>query len=424
MKNTLKYCLLQDRKLVYLFKMQNKLLSLLFFAPLLVCTQNANYVNNGNFERTVNNCIGPLFPLSTASSWLSIDSISYGGEYISVCTNKVPLNANTFQFPKSGTALIITTMYYYPGSRGYLKNRLKSNLQPGKTYCVKFHINIANTSTYGMDGFGAYFGDNSIDTITKCTVPLTYINPQVKNPLGNVITDTLNWVPISGTFVATGNEKYMLIGNFLADNAVSTVSLNPQHLPDKFTDVCIDDVSCMDIDLPAWAGRDTSCITGTTVYIGRTRDVGIDEACIWYKLPDIANPIATGVAGLTVSPMQTSTYVVKQQLWCSGVKYDTVVVFKDGVGLDKWKILNEELNIYPVPAKDYLNIEIKNEKLLQEIKRIAIYNSLGELVLAKALQSSEKQLKLGTEDLANGVYLISFIGSNNETINKKLLISK
>ena len=108
---------------------------------------------------------------------------------------------------------------------------MKHNLEAGKTYCAKFYVNIANTSPRAIDGFGVYFANTDIDTISKCTIPLNYINPQVKNPIGNVITDTLNWTPITGTFVANETGKYALIGNFLADNAMTTLSLNSPFYP-------------------------------------------------------------------------------------------------------------------------------------------------------------------------------------------------
>ena len=150
----------------------------------------------------------PYYPLSKAKHWLSIDSTSFGGVYRSNCDMSVPKYGDGFQYPKSGEAYILSTIYCLLQNcgRGYLKNRLKQNLQAGETYCVKFHVNITNPSPRGMNGFGIYFGNNTIDTITKCNVPLSYLSPQVKNPIGNVISDTLNWVPITGTFVANGTE--------------------------------------------------------------------------------------------------------------------------------------------------------------------------------------------------------------------------
>src|SRR5690606_22419827 len=139
------------------------------------------------------------------------------------------------------------------------------------------------------------------------------------------ITDTLNWVAITGTFVANGTEKYLLLGNFLSDDDTDTLMINPTNLPTIATEAGIDDVSCIPLDLEAYAGRDTTILYGDSVYIGREPDFATDPYCVWYKLPDTANAIDT-TSGLWVKPSVTTTYVVKQELECSSLKWDTVVV--------------------------------------------------------------------------------------------------
>jgi hypothetical protein len=192
--------------------------------------------------------------------------------------------------------------------------------------------------------------------------------------------------------VANGTEKYALLGNFKADNALDTMLFNPTNLPLVFTDVCIDDVSCIPIDLPAFAGNDTSSVIGGSVYIGRARDVGIDEACTWFKLPNTTVAIDTA-AGIHVSPTTTSTYVVRQEI-CGNVKWDTVVVYPSAVGLAELKILNEELKIYPVPADQILELKILNEKLFQDFKHLIICNSLGQMVREEEIAFKDKSVSI------------------------------
>jgi hypothetical protein len=273
-----------------------------------------------------------------------------------------------------------------------------------------------------MDGFGIYFGDNSIDTITRCNWPITYLTPQVQNPSNNVITDTLNWVPITGTFVANGTEKYALIGNFRPDGVLNTILINPTKLPLVFTDVCIDDVSCIPIDLPAFAGNDTSCVVGGSVYIGRARDVGIDEACTWFKLPNTTVAIDSA-AGIFVSPTTTSTYVVRQEI-CGNVKWDTVVVYPSAVGLAELKILNEELRIYPVPADQILELKILNEKLFQDFKHLIICNSLGQMVREEEIAFKDKSVSIIVSDLQPGVYSLQIKSGNLQTASKRFVVGR
>ncbi|MBX3165655.1 MAG: hypothetical protein KF900_14355, partial [Bacteroidetes bacterium] len=181
-----------------------------------------NYVTNGSFEE-YDICESFPFPKYLLKNWGSPcpDSLDPAPIWKSVCLNTVPSYGGRYQYPRSGEAYLYT-LFYYKGflstKRMYAKNRLKATLQAGITYCVKFYVNIANPSTYAIDGFGAYFCGSEIDTINYCFVPLTYLTPQVQNPQGNIITDTLNWVAITGTFVANGTEKYLLLGNFLSDD--------------------------------------------------------------------------------------------------------------------------------------------------------------------------------------------------------------
>ncbi len=384
----------------------------------------ANFVSNGGFEESFNcTSIMPKY-------WRGIDSLnSNGGSYCSACPNinNVPLNGLTYQWPKFGLSYILCTFYCLPPScsdnsnRGYLRNRLKTTLQQGKTYCVKFYANITNSSTYGMDGFGAYFCDNSIDTITYTDIPLTYIIPQVQNPNGNIVTDTLNWTLITGTFVAAGIEKHLLVGNFKPNTTTNTLLINPTYLPSEFTDVCIDHVSCIDIDLPAYAGPDTYVVSGGSVYIGRERDVGIDEACIWYKLPNTTTAIDTA-AGLWVSPTATSTYMVVQDI-CGNIKRDTVVVSLSGVGISEMESILNDIKLYPNPASDYVGVQYSLD-LSNPFTGLSIFNNLGQLIREEEIVFKNKKVNIAIPGLANGVYFLDLRNSSGQTVKKRFVVAR
>jgi hypothetical protein len=61
------------------------------------------------------------------------------------------------------------------------------------------------------DDIGAYISQQ-IPINSGCSF-LPY-QPQVENPQGNILTDSLNWTKISGIFTAQGGENYLTIGNF------------------------------------------------------------------------------------------------------------------------------------------------------------------------------------------------------------------
>jgi hypothetical protein len=399
-----------------------------FLIPFLSLSQSiGNYVNNGSFEERYD-CNMPGH-LTKAKYWMGIDSISCAG-YFSSCPglNTVPLNGFTYQWPKHGDSYIHATYFCVPptcsphSNRCYQRNRLKQNLQSGKAYCVKFYVNISNNSTYGMDGFGAYFGDNSIDTITKPYIPLTYLTPQVQNPNNNIITDTLNWTLITGTFVASGHEKFMLIGNFKSDAATNSVLINPTYSPAIATDVCIDDVSCIELDLPAYAGPDRSIIPGDSAFIGREPDFAIDPGCYWYRLPGMV-PLDT-ISGLWVKPSVTTTYVVKQVLDCSAEKWDTVVVYIDLVSLFDPEAAEKAIRLFPNPARDHLELEISNTLFSEAFRSIRIYDQLGNIIQEEEISIKQGNTRIATGDMAEGVYWLQIRGKNAPTLHRQFVIRR
>ena len=80
-------------------------------------------------------------------------------------------------------------------------------------YCVRFYLSCSDNAKYSIDAFGAYFSINPV-FYTDPNYNVLPLQPQVENPTGNFITDTANWVLISGSFIASGGEKYITIGNF------------------------------------------------------------------------------------------------------------------------------------------------------------------------------------------------------------------
>jgi hypothetical protein len=271
-----------------------------------------------------------------------------------------------------------------------------------------------------MNGFGIYFGDASIDTITKNNIPLTYLSPQVQNPpfSENIITDTLNWVEIKGSFMANGTEKYALIGNFLSDNATQTSPIMGPYYPQIWTDVLIDDVSCLEIDMPVFAGADTFFIPGTSVYLGRPRDVGIDEACTWYQLPNMTTAKDTA-AGIWVTPVGTSTYVVRQEI-CGNVKWDTVVVRESPLGLEDLRLENKGLKVWPVPAKDDIQLQLEgyNGSAL-----LMVFNSLGVKLRDEELLFKDNKVLVRVSDLAAGSYIIE-LRAKESSYRSKLVVER
>ena len=96
--------------------------------------------------------------------------------------------------------------------RDYLQGHFSSVLTPGQSYCVTFYVVQEDISTYAINKIGAYIDDGTIDTTHNTGLIQKQFTPQILET--TVITDTSYWTKIQGSFIATGTEKYMTIGNF------------------------------------------------------------------------------------------------------------------------------------------------------------------------------------------------------------------
>jgi hypothetical protein len=162
-------------------------------------------------------------------------------------TSYVPLNQVGFQYARTGIAYVglgVFTEHIIPAfinKREYVGGILSDTLKQGHEYCVSFYVSVAEEFKYVTDGIGLYL---SVDSAVDYTINTNLLFvPQISNPSGNIIYDTLNWVQISGTYIANGGEKYLTIGNF-KDDANTAIDSTSAHLFESY--LFIDDVSVID----------------------------------------------------------------------------------------------------------------------------------------------------------------------------------
>lgn len=166
-------------------------------------------------------------------------------DYFNQCndsTVSVPSNFFGFQQAKTGVAYM-GMMTLSADYREYISVPLLDTLQSGATYYGSMFISLSCGTTFcgtGVDRIGIYFSNGTPDTTGVYTGVLPFV-PQIENPSGNIITDTTNWVKISGSFIANGGENYITIGNFR--DAAHTNGIAAYYFID---DVCVttDSMSC------------------------------------------------------------------------------------------------------------------------------------------------------------------------------------
>jgi hypothetical protein len=232
-----------------------KKLLLYFIGSTWICDTNAqvNLVPNYSFEDTTQcpNLFGQIY---YAVHWT--DPTNASSDLYNSCANNnvgVPFNGEGFQVPNTGNGYAGFITY----SQGvdfheYIQAQLDSQLQSSKTYYVEFYMSMADTQTVAANNVGAYFSSNAI---TGPSGPVLNYTPQISNdPIGNPLTSKTNWTKVSGSFVASGTENYITIGNFLNDVSTDTVYVGGGCCDASY--YYIDDVSVICLDCDTTAGID------------------------------------------------------------------------------------------------------------------------------------------------------------------------
>lgn len=91
-------------------------------------------------------------------------------------------------------------------------------LIPGGTYKVTVVTSVAESSCFAIDGLGALFTVN-VD-LDSTRTPFITRAPQIDYSSFGTLSDTVNWVTLTKTFVADSAYEHLIIGNFKRDTAL------------------------------------------------------------------------------------------------------------------------------------------------------------------------------------------------------------
>ncbi len=208
--------------------MKTYILSIFIFCCAIWSLKGQNLVPNPSFE-VYDTCPWGQSQIKFAVGW---SSYSYTPDYFNSCDDNgqagVPFNVLGFQNPRTGNAYAGFYAYAIMGLyREFIGTSLIQQLIIGKKYYVTFYVNTAFNpnpgwhSTFAVNKLGARF----------TTVPYTYSIPI---PVDNfaqiytdsIISDTVNWVKISGSFIADSAYRFVSFGNFFTDSATTHISLD------------------------------------------------------------------------------------------------------------------------------------------------------------------------------------------------------
>jgi OOP family OmpA-OmpF porin len=223
-----------------------------------------NLVYNGDFELysscplTESGGTQPIKEVTKCSGW---DIATWGtSDYFNSCSNNftyqpvgVPKNLVGYQNAYSGEGYTggffylmgYTTNGHY---REYIQGSLINTLQTGKKYNFSLQLSLANSSALSIKYIGIVFSNSKIQQLNTWK-PLTN-TPDISFTSPTFYNDSLNWVMLSGSYIANGTENYLTIGNFTDSLGTDTFRLLPfdSDAPDFSSYYYIDDVKLYEFD--------------------------------------------------------------------------------------------------------------------------------------------------------------------------------
>lgn len=179
-----------------------------------------NLVRNWSFEDTIS-CPTLGGQIDKSRHWFTTRGGGGSSELFNPCNYNsitapgfvgIPANSAGYQMPFFGNSYAgISTYFNNSETREYIETKLSRVLEPTVNYYIEFWVSLSNESNFAIENIGAYF---STDTLRYSSNITTLIDAQVENNTG-IISDTLNWVKVSGYFKPP-NEGYqfLTIGNF------------------------------------------------------------------------------------------------------------------------------------------------------------------------------------------------------------------
>jgi Secretion system C-terminal sorting domain len=320
---------------------------------------------------------------------------------------QLPITQWCNQYPKSGKSIICFEDAYYqivsPNSfhRSIVRTKLKSKLIAGKQYCIKANAVFGEYySRFISDGIDFYLDNGQLDTMVSIHNNTTgmYPNviPQLRNAQGNVLTDTINWNLLMGSFIANGTEEYLTISNFKSDTFTTKVVIN-QNSNNPISDYLIDDVCVYPIDLANWLPPSYGCAIGDTAVIGLPNYETPDAKWFTYNMVLIDSG-----SQIKVKPTASGTKYICGIDMCNTMVFDTVEVRWFPLSSGEWQMVSGELSVYPNPASDVIQVSnIMGDK-------VSLYNTVGQLVAEQKVVQNKAELQVA--HLPKGLYVVKTAG--------------
>lgn len=200
--------------------------------------------------------------------------------------------------------------------REYLQARLKEPMVVGQTYCSEVFVSRATFHGYSINSLGLRF---NVGPTYEYHWNVLKQDPQIRST--TLITDSIHWTRIAGTFVADAPYGYVIFGNFSDDDHSGLVR---DSYPVRYSATSyyfVDDLSveALPSDEIAFSGKTFVCKGDTTELIAHASTSYVE----WSRLGEVG--VEYIGSKLKIVPEQTQTYVAVAK-GCGKVVRDTITI--------------------------------------------------------------------------------------------------
>jgi gliding motility-associated-like protein len=336
-----------------------------------------NLVPNPSFEKHYTCYQGNYQHINNVYSWYTPNITYSNADYFSTCPKPsgfwaydAPKSIWGYQYPRTGIGYIGIGVGI-PGSE-YISIVLKDSFEVGKTYCISYYVVVPEVSNLAFDKTGCFFTVDSLGNDVNNYDDL--YTPQISNPSGNMIGDTLNWIKISGSFTADSAYQCITIGTFTDFSMVNTYVIDTASPSTNAFGYFVDDVAVYPCDAPVYVadgGGDVQLCLGDSVVLG-SHELG-EYLYWWYDMQ--GNLIADSTGYITVTPQQTTQYELVVKDFKFEETRDTITVYVEDCFTDDIFVPN----IFSPNGDGNNDILFVRSEYIQSMK-FQIYNRWGEMV--------------------------------------------
>lgn len=395
--------------------MRGTFLTLISFG-LCFATKAQNLVPNPSMENNVACPTNVNYYVDRAVSWSDLSGHGGSSDYFHSCgdpqhdwTNFTDNGAVT---PNSGNAYIGSGTYDDLSQREYAMAQLTAPLTAGDTYFVSAYIYGARgdfASNVYTNNVGVYVGTNpSVSGCGMC-VNVYNVTPQA---ISGVTSNS--WTQISGTFVASGGENYVVLGNFNSNASTTVVSNGAAAMGGNSAYTYYDDVEVSPINpLPITFGDITiecGISSGAIKWVNYSENnvcsytVEALNDSKWISLGEITAQGANGQAANYQVPVDNELYKYFRLKVndCDG-RISFSNVFSTNCS-------DQQIEITSVTGDDFIYGHVSGMNP-SSAYRIECYSVTGQLVSSEEILG---QSSFMIDKLASGSYLIKVVNAINQ----------